>query len=90
MQRSTDGTPAELLRRAETLTRLIHGHRESGASLSLLTTILDEPAGYGHIVRDPSGRLARIVEHKDASEAERSLREINRDLHPRDEFEIGW
>jgi len=65
------------LLRAETLTRLIHGHRESGASLSLLTTIVDEPAGYGRIVRDPSGRLACIVEHKDASEEERSLREIN-------------
>lgn len=65
------------LLRGETLARLLASHRESGASLSLLTTIAEEPAGYGRIVRDASGGLARIVEHKDATPEERELREIN-------------
>ncbi len=44
--------------------------------LALLTVDLDDPSGYGRIVRD-AGRVARIVEHKDASEAERAIREVN-------------
>jgi bifunctional UDP-N-acetylglucosamine pyrophosphorylase/glucosamine-1-phosphate N-acetyltransferase len=45
--------------------------------LALLTQEVDDPRGYGRIVRDPSGRVARIVEERDASEAERAIREIN-------------
>jgi bifunctional UDP-N-acetylglucosamine pyrophosphorylase/glucosamine-1-phosphate N-acetyltransferase len=45
--------------------------------LALLTQELDDPKGYGRIVRDGSGRVARIVEEKDASEAERAVREVN-------------
>jgi bifunctional UDP-N-acetylglucosamine pyrophosphorylase/glucosamine-1-phosphate N-acetyltransferase len=65
------------LLRGETIAGLLRGHRESGAAVSLLTTIVDEPTGYGRIVRDAAGQLARIVEQKDASEEELSLREIN-------------
>jgi bifunctional UDP-N-acetylglucosamine pyrophosphorylase/glucosamine-1-phosphate N-acetyltransferase len=65
------------LLRSETLVRLRRVHRETGASLSLLTTVVDDPTGYGRIVRDERGALARIVEQKDASEEERSIREIN-------------
>jgi len=45
--------------------------------LALLTQEVDDPRGYGRIVRDASGRIARIVEERDASEAERAIREIN-------------
>jgi len=45
--------------------------------LALLTQDLDDPRGMGRIVRDGSGRVARIVEERDASEAERAIREIN-------------
>ncbi len=45
--------------------------------LALLTVTLDDPTGYGRIVRDDAGRIARIVEHKDASDAERTIAEIN-------------
>ena len=48
----------------------------SGA-LALLTQVLADPKGYGRIVRDAAGRVARIVEEKDASEGERALREVN-------------
>ena len=45
--------------------------------LRLLTATLGEPAGYGRIVRDKTGRIVRIVEEKDASIREKSIREIN-------------
>jgi bifunctional UDP-N-acetylglucosamine pyrophosphorylase / glucosamine-1-phosphate N-acetyltransferase len=60
--------------RSETLRRLSSAGREG---LALLTADLDDPAGYGRIVRDAAGRVARIVEQKDASPAELGLREIN-------------
>ncbi|MEJ2060052.1 MAG: bifunctional UDP-N-acetylglucosamine diphosphorylase/glucosamine-1-phosphate N-acetyltransferase GlmU [Gammaproteobacteria bacterium] len=47
------------------------------AKLAVLTTELDQPTGYGRIVRDGHGQLTKIVEEKDASDAERSLREVN-------------
>jgi bifunctional UDP-N-acetylglucosamine pyrophosphorylase/glucosamine-1-phosphate N-acetyltransferase len=60
--------------RAESLKRLIEGAREG---VAVMTTELDEPRGYGRIVRNSSGSVERIVEEKDASSAERSIREIN-------------
>ncbi|HYC22694.1 MAG TPA: bifunctional UDP-N-acetylglucosamine diphosphorylase/glucosamine-1-phosphate N-acetyltransferase GlmU [Candidatus Bathyarchaeia archaeon] len=61
----------------ETLRRLIRAHRERRSTLSLLTTTVAEPSGYGRIVRDQGGRLARIVEERDASPSERAIQEIN-------------
>ena len=60
--------------RPETLSRLCAAGREG---LGILTAELDEPAGYGRIVRDGAGRVERIVEHKDASPEQLRLREIN-------------
>ena len=52
--------------------------RAAGAGkLALLTQVLSDPKGYGRVVRDASGRVARIVEEKDASEAERAIGEVN-------------
>jgi bifunctional UDP-N-acetylglucosamine pyrophosphorylase/glucosamine-1-phosphate N-acetyltransferase len=45
--------------------------------VALLTMTVDDPAGYGRIVRDPKGRVQRIVEQKDASAEERAIRECN-------------
>ncbi len=45
--------------------------------LAVLTVNLDDPTGYGRIVRDAEGRIARIVEQKDANDAERTIREVN-------------
>ncbi len=48
-----------------------------GGRLAVLTVELDDPTGYGRILRDEQGRVRRIVEQKDATEAERQVREIN-------------
>ncbi|GAA4158996.1 bifunctional UDP-N-acetylglucosamine diphosphorylase/glucosamine-1-phosphate N-acetyltransferase GlmU [Gryllotalpicola daejeonensis] len=62
---------------ADTLRQLVDAHRAAGDSGTLLSTIVDDPTGYGRIVRDADGALARIVEHKDASRVERAIDEIN-------------
>jgi bifunctional UDP-N-acetylglucosamine pyrophosphorylase / glucosamine-1-phosphate N-acetyltransferase len=49
--------------------------------LSVLTTVVEKPSGYGRIIRSPEGWLERIVEEKDASEEERQVREINTGLY---------
>ena len=61
--------------RAQTLQPLLDAAR--GGALAVLTVLLDQPDGYGRIVRDPQGRVLRIVEHKDASADERAIREVN-------------
>lgn len=66
---------ADPLVRAATLENVVKRAREG--ALSLLTIELDDPAGYGRIVRGPKGGVEAIVEHKDATAAERAIREIN-------------
>jgi len=63
------------LTRSETLQEMALIAREG--AVALLTVHLDNPAGYGRIVRDPRGRVQRIVEHKDASPEELALHEVN-------------
>ncbi len=60
------------LTREATLEKLV-----SGPGLRLLTATLPDPTGYGRIVRDKAGRITRIVEQKDATAREKSIREIN-------------
>jgi len=62
------------LTRAETLQALVT--ECAGERLALLTLEMDDPTGYGRIVRSPSGSVHAIVEHKDANEAQRAIREI--------------
>ena len=59
---------------AATLSRLVG---LAGSGLGILTEDLEEPGGYGRIVRDEEGRVQRIVEERDASDEERALSEIN-------------
>ena len=60
--------------KTETLKHLIEQAKDDFA---LLTVYLDDPAGYGRIVRNKAGQVERIVEHKDASETEKQITEIN-------------
>ncbi|HEY9183043.1 MAG TPA: bifunctional UDP-N-acetylglucosamine diphosphorylase/glucosamine-1-phosphate N-acetyltransferase GlmU [Gammaproteobacteria bacterium] len=64
--------------RAETLARLVAD--DARGRLSLLTAVVADATGYGRVLRDGSGAVTRIVEHKDATEAERRVNEINTGL----------
>jgi bifunctional UDP-N-acetylglucosamine pyrophosphorylase / glucosamine-1-phosphate N-acetyltransferase len=63
--------------RAQTLRTLLQRHLTSGAAASLATSVVADATGYGRIERDANGRFLRIVEQKDATEAQRAIREIN-------------
>jgi bifunctional UDP-N-acetylglucosamine pyrophosphorylase / glucosamine-1-phosphate N-acetyltransferase len=63
--------------RAETFQRLVAAHHTAHASVSLLTDIIADPAGFGRIVRDELGHVAGIVEDRDASAIQRAIREVN-------------
>lgn len=69
------------LTRSETLERMLATHRTSGAAVTVLTALLPDPTGYGRVLRDAGGRITRIVEHKDATETERAVREINSGIY---------
>jgi len=65
----------------ETLTSLLQYHEEQQAAATVLTATLSDPTGYGRIIRSETGEVLRIVEHKDATEAERAIREINTGIY---------
>lgn len=62
---------------AETIEKSLEQHLASGAAATVISARVDDPAGYGRIVRDDSGNLKAIVEHKDADEATRAIDEVN-------------
>jgi UDP-N-acetylglucosamine diphosphorylase/glucosamine-1-phosphate N-acetyltransferase len=66
----------------EILQRFIDEHDSSRATLSVLTTILDDPRGYGRVVKkDETRQITRIVEERDAAPAERLIKEINTGIY---------
>src|SRR5919199_1200293 len=65
------------LLQATTLRTLWDVHRRQQATVTVVTANLDNPTGYGRIVRDASGRITRIVEERDATAADKAVREIN-------------
>ncbi|MBX3289399.1 MAG: bifunctional UDP-N-acetylglucosamine diphosphorylase/glucosamine-1-phosphate N-acetyltransferase GlmU [Acidobacteria bacterium] len=67
--------------RHETLSEMIGQHHKSGAACTVLTVKLDDPAGYGRVIRSEDGNFDRIVEQKDASDAERAVNEINSGIY---------
>jgi bifunctional UDP-N-acetylglucosamine pyrophosphorylase / glucosamine-1-phosphate N-acetyltransferase len=77
------------LLQAGTVARLVHQHVDRQAAATVLTAIVDGPDGYGRIVRDESGEIAAIVEHKDATPAERGIREINSGIYVFDLAPLG-
>jgi bifunctional UDP-N-acetylglucosamine pyrophosphorylase/glucosamine-1-phosphate N-acetyltransferase len=67
--------------RPATLRGLLAHHRRAGAALSVLTTEIADPTGYGRIVRGAGARIERIVEHADADAGTRRIREINTGIY---------
>lgn len=69
------------LLRSQTLSDLVQAHRAGGASVTVLTARVPDPSGYGRIKRGPDGRVLSIVEEKDASEEERTIREVSSGIY---------
>ncbi|MFT8322981.1 MAG: bifunctional UDP-N-acetylglucosamine diphosphorylase/glucosamine-1-phosphate N-acetyltransferase GlmU [Bacillus sp. (in: firmicutes)] len=61
----------------ETIESLFKHHENTSAKATILTAVAHNPSGYGRIIRNESGEVEKIVEHKDASEEERKITEIN-------------
>jgi bifunctional UDP-N-acetylglucosamine pyrophosphorylase/glucosamine-1-phosphate N-acetyltransferase len=69
------------LLRAPTLAKLVRAHRQADAAATILTARIEDPTGYGRVVRDKAGRVARIVEHNDATDAEQEINEVNTSIY---------
>lgn len=86
------GTPVLVLAgdgpliRAETLRALLARHLGSRAAATLATSVIDDPSGYGRIVRDTGGRFRGIVEQKNATPEQLAVREVNPSYYC---FELG-
>ncbi|MEW6606800.1 MAG: sugar phosphate nucleotidyltransferase [bacterium] len=65
------------LLKSSTLERLIQTHQQSNATVTILTTTIDDPTGYGRIITDASGNVCEIIEEKDATEQEKAINLIN-------------
>jgi bifunctional UDP-N-acetylglucosamine pyrophosphorylase/glucosamine-1-phosphate N-acetyltransferase len=70
------------LLRASTLAALVEAHRAEDVAATLLTAVLDNPTGYGRVIRDPkSHRVARVVEQGDALASELEITEVNTSIY---------
>jgi bifunctional UDP-N-acetylglucosamine pyrophosphorylase/glucosamine-1-phosphate N-acetyltransferase len=67
--------------RAETLESFIDQHRASGATCSILSVRVENPTGYGRILRDENDQFVRIAEQKDATPEEQKVKEINSGIY---------
>ena len=65
------------LLRAETLELLVKTHAKEHSAVTLATAVLEDPTGYGRIIRDPYGNLQGIIEESDCKEAQKQVREVN-------------
>jgi bifunctional UDP-N-acetylglucosamine pyrophosphorylase / glucosamine-1-phosphate N-acetyltransferase len=69
---------------AQAIEELVQAHAGSGAAATMATALLEDPSGYGRVVRDANGLVARVVETKkpgDATEAELRIREVNSGIY---------
>ncbi|MGH7781514.1 MAG: bifunctional UDP-N-acetylglucosamine diphosphorylase/glucosamine-1-phosphate N-acetyltransferase GlmU [Candidatus Binataceae bacterium] len=66
---------------AATLGEFLGAHRKSGAALSFISVVLNDGGAYGRVLRDAQGTVRAIVEARDASAAERAVREINTGIY---------
>lgn len=67
--------------REKTLKKFVDEHIASGADLSVMSTIFENPANYGRIIRCANGALEKIVEEKDATDVEKAVKEINAGIY---------
>ena len=67
--------------KSETLRKLVEHHRHTNSDCSILTVLLENPMGYGRVIRDDNDAFIRIVEQKDATDEERQVKEINSGIY---------
>src|SRR5699024_1534311 len=65
----------------DTVDDLLKYHRDNKLDGTVVTTLLDNPIGYGRIMRDKSGNVSKIIEDKDATEKEKEINEINSGIY---------
>ncbi|MDO5710563.1 MAG: bifunctional UDP-N-acetylglucosamine diphosphorylase/glucosamine-1-phosphate N-acetyltransferase GlmU [Micrococcales bacterium] len=63
------------------LEAMVRAHEESGAAVTVMTSHISDPSGYGRVLRDSAGQVVGIVEQKDADEAQRAITEINSGIY---------
>ncbi len=66
---------------AETLRSMLDAHAATGSAVTVITAVVPDPSGYGRIVRADDGTVQAIVEHKDATESQLAIAEINSGLY---------
>lgn len=69
------------LLRPETIQSLVQIHKKKNASATILTTVLENPNGYGRIIRNENDSVQKIVEHRDANAEELNVKEINSGIY---------
>lgn len=67
--------------RPESLQNMIKSHTETGSTVTLMTTVLEDPFGYGRVISDEQGNILAIVEQKDTDEKQRKIKEINAGIY---------
>ncbi len=76
--------------RSKTLKELLNKHVHEHSAATLATAILDDPSGYGRIIRDAYGNLQGIVEHSDCTPEQRKIREVNPSYYCFDWKTLSW
>lgn len=66
---------------SDVISEAVESHRSSGGAATMLTARAEDPEGYGRVLRDGGGRVRGVVEHVDATEAQREIREINTSIY---------
>src|SRR5215216_3737039 len=74
--------------RIETLKKLIEHHNNTGAACTVLSVHLENPTGYGRVIRDENDGFQKIAEQRDATEEERQVKEINSGIYCFDAREL--
>ncbi|HNY72923.1 MAG TPA: NTP transferase domain-containing protein [Syntrophales bacterium] len=69
------------LLRTNTIAALIDHHDATGAAVTVMTVVLSDPGNYGRVVKDANGEVMKIVEARDATEAEKEIHEINTGIY---------
>lgn len=66
---------------SDTIANTVDFHKKNRNSVTIITADMDDPTGYGRIVRDGNGTVTKIVEHRDADTAEKAIKEVNSGMY---------